>query len=119
MFSAYPAAIQLDLAILFTALAWSLGFFVATRKFHLFSSLAIGCFVVLIGYTLGDLHAPAWLVIAGCIPFDLFLLWYVMRTWRNMLIAYPSIWVIYILFHLALSRFLRYDFLIPSWKLHS
>ena len=59
MFSAYPAAIQLDLAILFTALAWALGFFVATRKFHLFSSLAIGCFVVLIGYTLGALHAPA------------------------------------------------------------
>ena len=119
MLNQLPGPIQLDIAILATALAWGLGFFIGDRRAHIFASLAIGCFVVLIGYSVASLGAPPWLVIAAPTACDFVLLWYVMRTWRKMAIAYVSIWVIYICLHIALSAGLRYDYLIPPWHLHS
>jgi hypothetical protein len=38
---------------------------------------------------------------------------------RKMLLAYPTIWAVYIAFHVMLSSLLRYDSLIPPWNLHS
>jgi hypothetical protein len=114
-----PAPILLDVAILFTALAWGLGFYAVDRKAHVFASLAIGCFVCLIGYSIASLNAPPWLVVAAPIPVDIFLLWYVLRNLRKMALAYPLIWAIYIVFHLVLSTTAHYDSLIPAWKLHS
>ncbi|HEY0795075.1 MAG TPA: hypothetical protein VGD64_04770 [Acidisarcina sp.] len=119
MFNNLPGAILLDIAILFTALAWGLGFYIADRRVHLFASLAIGCFVCQVGYSVASLGAPAWLIVGVDIPLDILLLWYVMRERKKMLIAYPSIWAIYIVFHVVLSRFFQYDSLIPGWKLHS
>jgi len=43
MLGALPTPILLDIAILFTALCWGLGFYIADRKVYLFASLAIGC----------------------------------------------------------------------------
>jgi hypothetical protein len=40
MLGTLPAPILLDIAILFTALSWGLGFFIADRKVYLFESLA-------------------------------------------------------------------------------
>ena len=94
MLNSLPGPIQLDVAILATALAWGLGFFIADRRVHLFASLAIGCFVVLIGYSVASLGAPAWLVIAAPTVCDIFLLWYVMRTPRKMAVAYLFLWLI-------------------------
>jgi hypothetical protein len=114
-----PAPILLDIAIFFTALSWSLGFYIVDRKPHIFASLAIGCFVCLLGYSVASLGAPIWLVVAGPVPVDILLLWYVLRQPRKMLLAYPAIWAIYIVIHIGLSALLHYDSLIPSWRLHS
>jgi hypothetical protein len=114
-----PAPILLDIAILCTAFSWALGFYIADRKAHVFASLAIGCFVCLLGYSVASLGAPVWVVVAAPVPLDLLLLWYVLRQPRKMIVAYPTIWVIYIVMHIMLSAFFRYDSLIPAWKLHS
>lgn len=119
MLNSLPGPIQLDVAIVATALAWGLGFLIADRRVHLFSALAIGCFVVLIGYSVASLGAPPWLVIAAPTAMDFLLLWYVMRTPRKMVVAYASTWVIYLGLHVALSSLLRYDYLIPAWHLHA
>jgi hypothetical protein len=119
MFNTLPAPILLDIAILFTALSWGVGFYVADRKAHVFASLAIGCFVCLLGYSVASLGSPVWVVVAVPVPLDLLLLWYVLRTPRKMVIAYPTIWLIYIVIHIVVSAFFRYDSLIPAWRLHS
>ena len=114
-----PAPILLDIAIFFTALSWGLGMYLVDKKAHVFASLAIGCFVCLLGYSVQSVGAPIWLVVAAPIPLDFLLLWYVLRSWRKMLLAYPSIWAIYIVFHVLLSSVLHYDSLVPAWRLHS
>jgi hypothetical protein len=114
-----PAPILLDVAIFFTALSWGFGMYLVDKKAHIFASLAIGCFVCLIGYSVQSMGAPIWLVVAAPIPLDFLLLWYVLRSWRKMLIAYPAIWAIYVVFHILLSKLLHYDSLIPAWRLHS
>jgi hypothetical protein len=119
MLNTLPAPIQLDIAIFFTALAWGLGFYLVTRNIYLFASLAIGCFVCLVGYSVESLGAPIWVVVAAPIPLDFLLLWYVLRKLRKMLIAYVAIWAIYIIFHVLLSTMAHYDSLIPAWRLHS
>ena len=119
MLGTLPAPILLDIAILFTALSWGLGFFIADRKVYLFASLAIGCFVCLFGYSVESLGAPPWAVVAAPVPLDILLLWYVLRNPRKMVIAYVSTWAIYIVLHILLSSLLRYDSLIPAWRLHS
>jgi len=119
MLNSLPAPILLDVAILLTALAWGLGFYLVDKKAYFFSSLAIGCFVCLLGYSVASLGAPAWAVVAAPIPVDFLLLWYVLRNLRKMIIAYVAIWVIYIGIHVVFSGLLRYDSLIPAWKLHS
>jgi len=118
MLNTLPAPVLLDIAIFFTALSWSLGFYVVDKRPHAFSSLAIGCFVCLLGYSIESLGAPPWAVVAGPIPLDIFLLWYVLRNPRKMVIAYPTIWAIYIVIHIVLSSALHYDSLIPAWRLH-
>src|SRR5450432_1133754 len=119
MVHSLPAPILLDIAILFTALAWGLGFYLVDKRVYIFAPLAIGCFVCLLGYSVASLGAPVWLVVAAPIPVDFLLLWYVLRKPRKMFLAYPVIWAIYIGFHLLLSGLLRYDSLIPGWKLHA
>jgi hypothetical protein len=119
MINALPAPILLDIAILFTALSWGLGFYIVDKRVHLFASLAIGCFVCLTGYSVASLGSPVWLVVAAPIPLDFLLLWYVLRNPRKMVLAYVVIWAIYFVFHIILSGLLRYDSLIPAWKLHS
>jgi hypothetical protein len=119
VFNSLPAPILLDIAIFFTALSWGLGLYIVDRKAHIFASLAIGCFVCLLGYSVASLGAPIWAVIAAPIPLDLLLLWYVLRQPRKIIIAYPAIWAIYILIHIVLSALLHYDSLIPAWRLHS
>jgi hypothetical protein len=119
MLNALPSPVLLDIAILFTALAWCFGFYLVDKRVYLFASLAIGCFVCLVGYSVASLGAPVWAVVAAPIPVDFPLLWYVLKNVRKMLIAYPAIWTIYIVFHLFLRSVLRYDSLIPGWKLHS
>lgn len=113
-----PTPVLLDIAILFTALSWGLGMYFADKKVHVFASLAIGCFVCLFGYSVESLGAPSWAVVAAPIPLDFVLLWYVLRNPRRMLLAYPVIWAIYIVFHILLSKFLHFDSLIPAWRLH-
>ncbi|MGC1168777.1 MAG: hypothetical protein WA886_07730, partial [Candidatus Acidiferrales bacterium] len=119
MLGMLPTPILLDIAILFTALCWGLGFFIADRKVYLFASLAIGCFVCLFGYSVESVGAPPWAVVAAPVPLDILLLWYVLRKPRKMAIAYVSTWAIYIVLHIVLSSLLRYDSLIPAWRLHS
>jgi hypothetical protein len=119
MFNSLPTPILLDIAICCTALAWGLGFYIADRNVHVFASLAIGCFVCLLGYSVASLGAPAWAVIGVPVPVDIFLLWYVLRQPRKMAIAYPTIWAIYIAMHVLLSTLFHYDSLIPSWRVHS
>ncbi len=114
-----PAPILLDIAILFTALSWGLGFYIVDKKVYAFASLAIGCFVCLLGYSVQSVGAPTWLVVAAPIPLDFVLLWYVLRNLRKMLLAYVAIWVIYIMFHVLLSLLFHYDSLVPVWRLHS
>jgi FtsH-binding integral membrane protein len=119
MLGTLPAPVLLDIAILRTALSWGLGFFIADRKVYLFVSLAIGCFVCLFGYSVASVGAPPWAVVAAPVPLDILLLWYVMRKPRKMAVAYLSTWAIYIVLHILLSSILRYDSLIPAWRLHS
>jgi hypothetical protein len=119
MLGTLPTPILLDIAILFTAFSWGLGFFIADRKVYLFESLAIGCFVCLFGYSVESVGAPPWAVVAAPVPLDILLLWYVLRNPRKMTIAYVSTWAIYIVLHILLSSLLRYDSLIPAWRLHS
>jgi len=119
MLSTLPTVILLDIAILFTALSWGMGMYLVDRKVHLFASLAIGCFVCLFGYSVESLGAPPWAVVAAPVPLDILLLWYVLRKPREMVLAYPLIWAIYIVFHVLLSALLHYDSLIPAWRLHS
>ena len=114
-----PAPILLDVAIFFTALSWGLGMYLVDKKMHVFASLAIGCFVCLFGYSVESVGAPTWAVVAAPVPLDLVLLWYVLRSPRKMLVAYPAIWAIYLVFHTLLSKLLHYDSLIPAWRLHS
>jgi hypothetical protein len=116
--NSWPAPILLDVAIFFTALSWGLGMYLVDKKAHVFASLAIGSFVCLLGYGVQSVGAPIWLVVAAPIPLDFLLLWYVLRSPRKMLLAYPTIWAIYIVFHVLLSTFLHYDSLIPAWRLH-
>jgi hypothetical protein len=118
MLNALPAPVLLDIAIIFTAFAWGLGFYVVNKKAYIFDSLAIGCFVCLLGYSVESVGAPAWAVVAAPVPLDILLLWYVLRNVRKMAVAYPFIWAIYIALHLLLSSVIHYDSLIPSWKLH-
>ncbi|MGD1063512.1 MAG: hypothetical protein ABR860_09645 [Terracidiphilus sp.] len=119
MFNALPSVVQLDISILFTALAWGLGFYLADRRAYVFASLSIGCIVCLAGYTVASLNTPAWAVVPSLIPLDLLLSWYVLRKPRKIAVAYVSTWCIYLVFHIGLSAFFRYDSLIPSWKLHA
>jgi len=118
MFNGLSAVLQLDISIFFTALTWALSFYIADRRWYVFSSMAIGCFVCLAGYSLAGLGVPAWAVVPALIPLDLFLAWYVLRKPRKIVIAYLSGWVIYVAFHVGLSALFRYDSLIPAWKLH-
>lgn len=118
MLGTLPAPILLDIAILFTALSWGLGFFIADRKVYVFASLAIGCFVCLFGYSVASVGAPPWAVVAAPVPLDILLLWYVLRKPRKMAVAYLSTWAIYMVFHILLSSMLHYDSLIPAWRLH-
>ena len=55
MLSALPAPILLDIAIVFTALSWGLGFSLVDKKVYVFASLAVGCFVCLFGYSVESL----------------------------------------------------------------
>ena len=119
MLNALPAPILLDIAIGFTALSWGLGLYLVDRRVYLFASLAIGCFVCLLGYSIESVGAPGWAVVVGTAPLDVLLLWYVLRKPRKMLLAYVTIWAIYIAIHMLLSGLLHYDSLIPPWKLHS
>jgi len=119
VFNSLPAPILLDIAILSTAFSWGIGFYIVDRKAHVFSSLAIGCFVCLLGYSVASVGAPPWAIIVAPIPVDILLLWYVLREPRKMLLAYPTIWAVYIVLHVMLSSWLHYDSLIPPWKLHS
>ena len=119
MLGSLPAPILLDIAILFTALSWGLGLYIVDRRVYIFASLAVGCFVCLLGYSIEGLGAPGWAVVAGTAPLDVLLLWYVLRKPRKMLMAYVTVWAVYIVFHILLSTFLHYDSLIPPWKLHS
>lgn len=119
MINSLPAPILLDMAILVTALAWGLGFYLVDKRVYIFAPLAIGCFVCLLGYSVASLGAPVWLVVAAPIPVDFLLLWYVLREPRKMLKAYVAIWAIYLVFHILLSKFAGYDSLIPAWRLHS
>ena len=119
MLSGLPAPVLLDIAIFFTGLSWGIGFYLVDRRVYIFASLAIGCFVCLFGYSVESLGAPAWAVVAAPVPLDLLLLWYVLRKPRKMALAYVSIWAIYIVIHILLSVLLRYDSLIPAWRLHS
>jgi hypothetical protein len=119
LLNSLPAPILFDIAIFFTALSWGLGFYLVDKRIYVFASLAIGCFVCLLGYSVASLGAPAWVVVAAPVPVDILLLWYVLKTPRKMAVAYLLIWAIYIGFHIALSSLLRYDSLIPAWKLHS
>ncbi|HMD05969.1 MAG TPA: hypothetical protein VKH63_00425 [Candidatus Acidoferrum sp.] len=118
MLGTLPTPILLDIAVLFTALSWGLGFFIADRKVYLFASLAVGCFVCLFGYSVESVGAPPWAVVAAPVPLDILLLWYVLRRPRKMAVAYVSTWAIYIVLHILLSSLLRYDSLIPAWRLH-
>jgi len=118
MLGTLPTPILLDIAVLLTALSWGLGFFIADRKVYLFASLAIGCFVCLFGYSVESVGAPPWAVVAAPVPLDILLLWYVLRRPRKMAVAYVSTWAIYIVLHILLSSLLRYDSLIPAWRLH-
>ena len=119
MLDSLPAPILLDIAIVFTALAWGLGLYLVDRRVYIFASLAIGCFVCLLVYSIESLGAPGWAVVGGTAPLDVLLLWYILRKPRKMLLAYVSIWAIYIVIHVLLSALLHYDSLIPPWKLHS
>jgi hypothetical protein len=119
MLGALPPPILLDIAILFTALAWGIGIYLVDKKIYIFAPLAVGCFVCLFGYSVESLGAPAWAVVAAPIPLDFLLLWYVLRQWRKMWMAYVAIWAIYIVFHILLSALLHYDSLIPAWRLHA
>jgi len=86
VFNSLPAPILLDIAIFFTALSWGLGLYIVDRKAHIFASLAIGCFVCLLGYSVASLGAPVWAVIAAPVPLDLLLLWYVLRQPRKIMV---------------------------------
>jgi hypothetical protein len=119
MLNSLPAPILLDIAILFTALAWGLGLYLVDKRVRLFTSLAIGCFVCLFGYSVASLGAPVWAVVAAPVPLDVLLLWYVLRKPRRIALAYVLIWAIYLVFHMLLSSLLRYDSLVPAWRLHS
>jgi hypothetical protein len=119
MLGTLPTPTLLDIAIFFTASSWGLGFYIADRNVYLFESLAIGCFVCLFGYSAESVGAPPWAVVAAPVPLDILLLWYVLRKPRKMAIAYVSTWAIYIVLHILLSSLLRYDSLIPAWRLHN
>jgi hypothetical protein len=119
MLNALPAPILLDIVIIFTALSWGLGLYLVDKRVYIFASLAVGCFVCLFGYSVESLGAHPWAVVAAPVPLDLLLLWYVLRKPRKMAVAYVSIWAIYIVIHILLSALLRYDSLIPAWRLHS
>lgn len=119
LLNSLPPPVLLDIAIIFTALSWGLGFYLVNKKVYLFESLAIGCFVCLLGYSVESLGAPVWAVVGAPIPLDVLLLWYVLRQPRKMVVAYVSIWGIYIVLHIALSAGLHYDSLVPAWRLHS
>jgi hypothetical protein len=114
-----PPIILLDIAIFFTALSWGIGLSLVGRKLYLITSLAIGCLVCLLGYSVESLGAPGWAVVASPVLLDIFILWYVLKQPRKMAVAYILIWTIYIVFHILLSVLLHFDSLIPVWKLHS
>ena len=118
MLNGLPAPILLDIAIVVTAVSWGLGLYLVDKRVHFFVSLAIGCFVCLLGYSVESLGAPIWAVVAAPIPLDLLLLWYVLRKPRKVALAYLLIWAIYVVIHILLSALLHYDSLIPPWKLH-
>lgn len=119
MLNRLPPVVLLDIAIFFTALCWFLGMYLVAKRAYVFSSLSIGCFVCLLGYTIASVGAPPWAVVGGPVPVDILLLWYVLRRPRLMLRAYPLIWAIYVVIHICLSSVLHYDSLIPAWRLHS
>jgi ribosomal protein S18 acetylase RimI-like enzyme len=73
-------------------MSWGLGFYIADKRVYILAPLAIGCFVCLFGYSIESLGAPAWAVVAGPVPLDLLLLWYVLRKPRKMLVAYLAAW---------------------------
>jgi hypothetical protein len=119
VFDTWPVPIRLDIAILFTALAWGIGLYVVSRRAYVFESLAIGAFVCLTGYSVESLGAPAWAIVLAPVPLDLLLLWYVLRNGRKVALAYPLIWLVYTALHVFLSAVLRFDSLIPAWRLHA
>jgi len=119
MLGGLHAPVLLGIAILLTALCWGFGFYVADKRVYIVAPLAIGCLVCPLGYALESLGAPAWGVVAGPIPVDVLLLWYVLRKPQKMLVAFVATCTVYLLMHIPLSAFLRYDSLIPAWKLHS
>ncbi len=92
MLGSLPTPILLDIAILFTALAWGIGIYLVDKKIYIFAPLAVGCFVCLFGYSVESLGAPPWAVVAAPVPLDFLLLWYVLRQWRKMWRAYVAIW---------------------------
>jgi len=49
MLGSLPTPILLDIAILFTALAWGIGIYLVDKKIYIFAPLAVGCFVCLFG----------------------------------------------------------------------
>jgi hypothetical protein len=114
-----PPIILLDLAIFFTALSWCIGLGFVAKKLYGLTSLAIGCFVCLLGYSVQSLGVPGWAVISAPVVLDIFILWYILKEPRKMVLAYILIWLTYTIFHILLSAIFHFDSLIPVWKLHS
>lgn len=69
MLNALPAPILLDIAIIFTALSWGLGLYLVDKRVYFFASLAIGCFVCLLGVQRRELGCAC--VGSGCRPASL------------------------------------------------
>ncbi len=76
MLGTLPTPILLDIAILFTALCWGLGFFIAdSGRVHLFSShWPLGVLSACLVTAVESVGAPPWAVVAAPVPLDILLL---------------------------------------------
>ena len=75
--------LDLDIAIIFTALSWGLGLYLVDKRVYIFASLAVSCFVCLFGYSVESLGAPPWAVVAAPVPLDLLLLVCLKKAAKN------------------------------------
>lgn len=108
------------MAIIFTSLSYYFADRTIYRYLVWWQPLLIGTSVVAAGALVEKLNAPMWLIIVIPFPIGMILLmWFFNWSIQRWFFTYSLTLVYYVILHIVLSWGVKFDSLIPAWKLHN